>query len=210
MPRSRPSFQSEPSNASQSNVQLSYILESSNIDSSVISQFYRVHQLSRSVQRAISHRHTQLDSLALEEDAITIQRDILEHLISKSHNLASHRACIFGMLLYLRTIARPSASWAQSSKLLVDGLKRSIENYYTRISMDSRLVKWLLLLGFMTSIEATTNRIWFLNILREFVSQSVDSPSAWHDVAIDLDKISWIPEIHDNLGKAHWEAVTTT
>jgi hypothetical protein len=148
-----------------------------------------------------------VEPLALEEDIMSIQRELLELLILEPGQDGPSKACLLGALLYIKTLTRPLASWSQSFKALVKRLKASLNDYNILDIMDSNLRTWLLVLGLMTSIEATSERAWFLNLLRDRAAKNLWWLLTWQDIAPNLESISWVPEIHDGAGKTYWAMV---
>jgi hypothetical protein len=192
------------------NTRLFEILDFSGVTGQLISIFDRIHQLSITLQYAYERGHAPVDPLALEEDTMILQRELLAILLLEFSDDGPDKACLLGALLYLKTLTRPLASWTHASKALAKRLRSSLEDYSTRSRIDSRLLGWMLLLGMMSSVESTLEHTWFVDVLRKTTSEFFGELPAWPAIVPDLESISWVSGIHDESGKAHWTNAMAT
>ncbi len=204
MPRFRPSLLPEVSEVEESCNGSAQILENAGLTDNLLSLFARIRQFSGVIKNAFAYGSLPIDPFAFDEDTMMFQRELIDLVVVQKTGDEMSRACLLGMLLYMITITRQPAVWARSSQVLVERLESLLDDDHDVAEiMDCRLLKWLSIIGAMTSVERSPERATFIKYLTTTTRRDLSTAEPWACTVADLEKIAWVRGIHDRHGKVH-------
>ncbi|KAF2674261.1 hypothetical protein BT63DRAFT_5945 [Microthyrium microscopicum] len=203
LPRSRLSLCLELLDIVETNDALTEIVGSSGLIATLACIMQKIRQLSIALNNTFAGQSSPVDPYAVEEDTMIMERELLGILMLEPTIDGPNQACILGCLIYLRTLTRPLNVWRKLLNPLAGKLKVAMDDELTRTVMDDRLVRWLSFLGVMCSSDRSL-RGWFVRTLKEATLGSSGSLPDWKHMTQDLEEISWVKNIHEEPGKAHW------
>jgi hypothetical protein len=145
--------------------------------------------LSNTIESALTHQ-LPLDPNHLDQEAVSIQRSLLvcETIAFNAFDKAFRLAA----MIYMKTLTRPIATIAQTSRILAEQLRTQLT---LAKGPSTPLLRWM---HFMHLLASRRDSI-------EYSQSSEELPHCdWLEIRKDLVQVLWVGQIHDSIGEAIW------